>query len=101
MPGMWELPSLRDTQIAEPDLRMAIRHAIMQVNYYVRIRTVFEEDADDLTVPSDGRQWVRLHDVAGMPLTGLARKVLLRAHLPEFTPSVPVVERTVTGPTAS
>ena len=28
---------------------MAVRHAIMQVNYYVRIRTVFEDDAEELT----------------------------------------------------
>jgi A/G-specific adenine glycosylase len=90
MPGMWELPALRDTQVAEADLRMSVRHAIMQVNYYVRIRTVFEDDADDLTIPSGRRRWIHLHDLAAMPLTGLARKVLLRARLAELTPNPPI-----------
>ena len=89
MPGLWELPSLRDTQVADDELRMAVRHAIMQVNYYVRIRTVFEDDAEALTVPSKRRRWVRLHDLPAIPLTGLARKVLLRAKLPELTPKPP------------
>jgi A/G-specific adenine glycosylase len=89
MPGLWELPSLRDTQVAESELRMAVRHAIMQVNYYVRIRTVFEDDAEMLTVPAKRRCWVRLHDLYAMPLTGLARKVLLRAKLAELTPNPP------------
>jgi hypothetical protein len=66
---------------------MAVRHAIMQVNYYVRIRTVFEEDAETLTIPSQNRRWIRLHDLAALPLTGLARKVLLRARLPELLPN--------------
>jgi A/G-specific adenine glycosylase len=95
MPGMWELPALRNTEVAGPDLRMAVRHAIMQINYYVRIRTVFEDDAEALIVPSDGRRWFRLHDLAALPLTGLARKVLLRAKLPELAPMHPVVEAAV------
>jgi A/G-specific adenine glycosylase len=92
MPGMWELPALRDTDVSGPDLRMAVRHAIMQVNYYVRIRTVFEDDAEALTVPSERRRWVPLNDLGTLPLTGLARKVLLRARLPELTPAAPVLE---------
>jgi A/G-specific adenine glycosylase len=87
MPGMWELPALRDSHIADAHLRMAVRHAIMRVNYYVRIRTVFEEDAEALIVPSQNRQWVRLYDLAALPLTGLARKVLLRARLSELAPN--------------
>ena len=60
---------------------MTVRHAIMQVNYYVRIRTVFEDDAEALTVPAGKRRWVPLGEAAGMALTGLTRKVLTRAHL--------------------
>ncbi len=92
MPGMWELPRLRETEVAGPDLRMAVRHAIMEVNYYVRIRNVAEEDAEELAVPSERRRWVRIHDAIAMPLTGLARKVLLRAKLPELAPSVAVLK---------
>jgi A/G-specific adenine glycosylase len=81
MPGMWELPALRDSAVPEKDLRMTVRHAIMQVNYYVRIRTVFEDDVDAMTVPGGDRRWVPLGKAAGMALTGLTRKVLSRAHL--------------------
>jgi A/G-specific adenine glycosylase len=92
MPGMWELPALRETDVAPSQLRMTVRHAIMQVNYYVRIRTVFEDDAEALTVPSECRRWIRLLDLDTLPLTGLARKVLLRAGLPELTPNLPVLD---------
>jgi A/G-specific adenine glycosylase len=97
MPGMWELPALRDTEVEGSELRMAVRHAIMQVNYYVRIRTVFEDDAEALTIPSDRRRWVRLYELGALPLTGLARKVLLRARLPELAPMDPVLEAAVTA----
>ena len=98
MPGMWELPALRDPAVAGDQLRMAVRHAIMQVNYYVRIRTVVEEDAEALTVPSQNRHWVRLHDLAALPLTGLARKVLLRADLPELATHPQWVRSSIEGP---
>jgi len=84
MPGMWELPALRDAEVPAEDQRMAVRHAIMQVNYYARIRTVFEDDVDALTIPSQLRQWVPLRELGKLPLTGLARKVLLRAGIPEL-----------------
>ncbi len=81
MPGLWELPALVDPKVPEADVRMSVRHAIMQVNYYVRIRNVAVDEVDNLTVPAGERRWVAL-DVAGkMALTGLARKVLTRAHL--------------------
>jgi A/G-specific adenine glycosylase len=81
MPGLWELPLLRDPAVPEEHLLMIVRHAIMQVNYYVRIRTVFEDDAEALTVPGGERRWVALDEAAEMALTGLARKVLARARL--------------------
>jgi A/G-specific adenine glycosylase len=81
MPGLWELPALKQTAVPEEELRMTVRHAIMQVNYYVRVRTVFEDDAEQLTVAGGERRWVPLDEAAGMALTGLARKVLMRAHL--------------------
>ena len=82
MPGMWELPTTaRFCSAAASDLRMTVRHAIMQVNYYVRIRTVFEDDVQAVTVAGGERRWVPLGEAAGMALTGLARKVLVRAHL--------------------
>jgi A/G-specific adenine glycosylase len=81
MPGMWELPGLADSAIPEQDLRMTVRHAIMQVNYHVSIRTVPEADVESLTVPGGKRRWVPMDEAEKMALTGLARKVLTRAHL--------------------
>jgi len=81
MPGLWQLPVLKHTSVPDHQLRMTLRHAIMQVNYYVRIRTVFEDDVDALTVAGGKRRWVPLGQAEGMALTGLTRKVLARAHL--------------------
>jgi A/G-specific adenine glycosylase len=81
MPGLWEMPMLREPEVPEEELRMTVRHAIMQVNYYVRIRTVFEDDVEAMAVTGGERRWVPLGAAAGMALTGLTRKVLTRAHL--------------------
>jgi A/G-specific adenine glycosylase len=85
MPGMWELPALTDTAVPGDRLRMTVRHAIMQVNYYVRIRTVLEAELADLgdlvAAAAGSRRWVRADRLPSLPLTGLARKVLTRAHL--------------------
>lgn len=92
MPGMWELPALRSTEVAGPELKMAVRHAIMQVNYYVQIRSLEEEEADVLIVPAETRKWVRLQELGSLPLTGLARKVLIRSRLAELAPMHPVID---------
>ncbi len=81
MPGLWELPPLRDASIPEGNLRMTVRHSIMRVNYYVRICTVFEDDVEEMTITGGTRRWVPLREATGMALTGLTRKVLLRARL--------------------
>jgi hypothetical protein len=66
---------------------MTVRHAIMQVNYYARVRNVTESEIDVLAVPDGRRMWVPLLEAAGMALTGLTRKILSRAHL---LPTLPV-----------
>lgn len=81
MPGLWELPALRSASVPAHDLNMTVRHSIMQVNYTVHIRNVSEADAAAITAPAGRRRWVQLNVAAQMPLTGLARKVLTRAHL--------------------
>jgi len=98
MPGMWELPMLLRADVPQKDLRMTVRHAIMQVNYYVRVRTVFEDDIAAMTVAGGERRWVPLREAAGLALTGLARKVLARAHL---LPSPPLDSFAPTGNDAS
>jgi len=81
MPGLWELPALKHATVPAKDLEMTVRHAIMQVNYYVRVRAVRREDEEALTVAGGERRWVPLSDAGAMALTGLARKILTRAHL--------------------
>jgi A/G-specific adenine glycosylase len=81
MPGMWELPLLIDPDVPDHDLRLTVRHAIMQVNYYVRVRAVPEPKVSALTVPNGERRWMQLNDAGTMALTGLTRKILQRAHL--------------------
>ncbi len=81
MPGMWELPSLLETVVPPTELCMAVRHAIMQVNYYVRVRNVPHGEVQSLPMTEGERRWVPLDEAASMALTGLTRKVLTRAHL--------------------
>ena len=92
MPGMWELPALRNVEVTGPELKMAVRHAIMQVNYYVRIRSLEEQEAESLVVPADTSKWVRLQELGTLPLTGLTRKVLIRSKLGDFAPMLPIVD---------
>jgi 8-oxo-dGTP pyrophosphatase MutT (NUDIX family) len=91
MPGLWELPMLQKAAVSEKDLRLTVRHAIMQVNYLVRIRAVSEDDIDAIAAHGE-RRWVPLRKAAGMALTGLARKVLGRLHLlADEPPGAPLI----------
>lgn len=81
MPGMWELPLLKEAAVPEAEVRMTLRHAIMLVNYYVRIRSVAEKEVGLLSMIYGERRWIPVAAAEGMALTGLARKVLKRAHL--------------------
>jgi len=87
MPGLWELPALREAEVPDLRVRLKVKHAIMQVQYTVRVRAVAEEDLDALAIPAGDRAWVRVCELEAMALTGLARKVLLRSNLPELAPT--------------
>jgi A/G-specific adenine glycosylase len=81
MPGLWELPLLASADVPDESMSLAVRHAIMQVNYDVRVREVGAKHVRALTVEGGERRWVPLEEAAQMPLTGLARKILTRLHL--------------------
>ena len=81
MANMWQLPFLRDVEVPDRDLRMTVRHAIMQVNYIVRVRNVAEDKLDALAEKVHYRRWVSPAEAGKMALTGLTRKVLSRAAL--------------------
>ena len=78
MPSMWELPALEEAPKSEPVLR--IRHAITNTNFYVE---VFAVPAEKLLGGSKKRKlerhdWVVESKLLEIPLTGLARKILMR-----------------------
>jgi len=91
MPGLWELPQLMDTEVPDSELRLTVRHSIMQTNYYVRIRTLSEEQVPSLKKHNWKQRWIKSRDLDAMALTGLARKVLMREGIitkirPSLTP---------------
>ena len=81
MPGMWQLPALNAQSVPDRGEVMTARHAIMQVNYTVRVYAVSDADAAGIPASGCGRRWVRATEAGSMALTGLARKVLTRAGL--------------------
>jgi A/G-specific adenine glycosylase len=85
MPGMYELPPLPMDAIAGREPLLRLRHAITNTNYYVEVFA--SGDSHDRTlrdaVPasSDVLCWQPLPQLGALPLTGLARKVLMRVDL--------------------
>ncbi len=80
MPGMWELPevALQTTDKAE----ITLRHAITVTNYRVHVLNLSQAEAEHRWAAKRyPRKWARSSDLATLPLTGLARKVLQRVHL--------------------
>jgi A/G-specific adenine glycosylase len=80
MPGLWELPVCANGAMPGLEPILTVRHAIMQVNYMVRVYALAAKDV------SRGprariRRWVPIKEAGTMALTGLARKILTRAGL--------------------
>jgi A/G-specific adenine glycosylase len=81
MPGLWELPACSVDDVSGRAPLLAVRHAIMQINYVVHVyaMSVRQLSADPSTRPH--RQWIAVEEAATMALTGLARKILTCAGL--------------------
>jgi A/G-specific adenine glycosylase len=83
MPGMWELPELEPPPPGRSP-RFRLRHAITTTDYKVSVFAIDKEAAASSTkaypLPRGGR-WVSVKRIAGLPLTGLARKILHRAEV--------------------
>ena len=75
MAGMWELPALDPDKAPPTDPLFTVRHAIMQVNYTVRVLALGS------CPTAAGRRWVPAAEASSMALTGLARKILTKAGL--------------------
>jgi len=85
MPGMWELPAIADGHWSDLEERLTVRHAIMQVNYVVRVFTLPPEGLALREKVAGAQRWILLGEAPAMALTGLARKVLTRAALLQTT----------------
>ena len=84
MPGMLELPPLPMDAVdgREPILR--VRHSITNTNYYVQVYALRTSDKTlRAAIPASEAvlAWFPVGRLAELPLTGLARKVLLRLDL--------------------
>jgi A/G-specific adenine glycosylase len=86
MPGMYELPPLPldagSDELSHREPLMRVRHAITNTNYYARIYAPMgpSDQALRRSVPlaKADLHWVNTSTLVGLPLTGLARKVLQR-----------------------
>jgi A/G-specific adenine glycosylase len=85
MPGMLELPTLPMDAIADREPLLRLRHAITNTNYYVEVHATGDRRdkalRSALSAPAEMLQWEPVAQLAALPLTGLARKVLLRLDL--------------------
>jgi A/G-specific adenine glycosylase len=84
MSGMWELPGLPENPghaAPHPDKPLLVlRHAIMQTNYRVTVISSSAKTSSPPITPAT-QSWIKLSDLARLPLTGLARKILLRLEI--------------------
>jgi len=73
LPGMWELPQVDDVETSDEPL-FTVRHSITVTDYVVTVVTPENSAASHGT-------WVRISRLPGIPLTGLAKKILRRPHI--------------------
>lgn len=91
MPGMWELPQLKEGHELEDAVLLTVRHSITNTNFYV---TVYGLNANEqkLLAKAGERAWVPLRELLERPLTGLTLKVLKRLKvMPGYSGSGPAV----------
>lgn len=78
MAGMYELPALPIDAAGESEPMLRLRHSITNTNYYVQIFGDTRELRREMVAKEDDMAWVRTSKLGEIPLTGLARKVLMR-----------------------
>ncbi|HKO20005.1 MAG TPA: A/G-specific adenine glycosylase [Acidobacteriaceae bacterium] len=96
MPAMYELPSLPMEAVEGREPVLRVRHAITNTNYYVQVYTPDAPRREDglgrqggnvlrRAVPNPARDllWVPALRLPGIPITGLARKILQRLNVME------------------
>jgi A/G-specific adenine glycosylase len=82
MPGMLELPPLPIDAVEGREPVLTVRHSITNTNYYVAVYAEAEGRLrDSIPAAAEALGWFPLGQLGGLPLTGLARKVLKRVNL--------------------
>ena len=101
MPAMFELPALPLDVVGASEPVLRVRHAITNTNYYVQVFSSQRHEnprskAQPLrrAIPKGGGDlhWASVVRLAGLPLTGLTRKILQRLHVME-NPRIDLLER--------
>jgi A/G-specific adenine glycosylase len=93
MPGMWELPQVKEGKAMDDALLLTLRHSITNTNYYVTIYGLSANEQKLLAKGPGERAWVPLRELLGRPLTGLTLKVLKRLKvMPGYSGSGPAVQ---------
>ena len=98
MPAMFELPPLPLDAVEGREPILRVRHAIMNTNYYVQVFAPLRNEPERTArrarlgnhplrqaIPKGEHDlhWVRVSRLPGIPMTGLARKILQRLHVME------------------
>ena len=85
MPGMVELPPLPPDAVEALEPLLRLRHSITNTNYYVEVYGEGDTDRvplrDAVPAASEALLWHPVSRVGELPLTGLARKILMRTDL--------------------
>jgi A/G-specific adenine glycosylase len=82
MPGMWELPEVAMQESDWERVEITLRHAITVTNYRVQVLSFSEQEAKRRWPAREyPHKWASSSELASLPLTGLARKVLRRLQI--------------------
>jgi len=91
MPGMWELPQLREGGENGDAPLLTVRHSITNTNYYVSVYGLAANE-QKLLLQGGEREWVPVSNLLERPLTGLTLKVLKRLRvMPGYSGAGPSV----------
>lgn len=92
MPGLWELPQVKEGHQEVNAQLLTVRHSITNTNYYVTVYGLHVNEQRILVPAAGPREWVPLVDLLGRPITGLTLKVLKRLKvMPGYSGSGPSV----------
>jgi len=81
MPGMYELPPLPMDAVEGREPILRVRHSITNTNYYVEIYAHDRALRRAVPAAKETLSWQPTSKLGDVPLTGLARKVLMRVDL--------------------